>query len=209
MLSIFGWVALGHLALSLGLFYWGGLMAERSAGRSIWLFSNYSGWQRLSIAGYRIAFAIPFLLPLLELFLPTLVLLDPLTDFTGPKSGFAGQFLVTLGVAVAFASQMSMGASWRVGVSEGATGELVDGGLYSISRNPTSLGHLMLLVGMALAIPSIATLFAVLLYWLCVRFQVQQEEAVLKNSLGEPYKNYMSSTPRWLGFGVPKASKGA
>ena len=103
-------------------------------------------------------------------------------------------------MTIAFASQMTMGASWRVGVSEGETGELVVGGLYSISRNPTFVGHLILLTGVAMAAPSLATLAAVALYWMSVRFQITREEKILSKSLGAPYQKYLASTPRWFRF---------
>jgi len=200
MVSSYSWVALGHLSLYLALFYWGGMMAERAAGRSIWLSSQSSGPERIAILGFRIAFALPLAFPVAIYLVPPLANLDPLTDYTSPLFGFAGQFIAAVGMTIAFASQMAMGASWRVGVSEGATGELVVGGLYSISRNPTFVGHLILLTGVAIAVPSLATLAAVALYWMSVRFQITREEKILAKSLGEPYQKYLASTPRWFRF---------
>ena len=59
MVSSYSWVALGHMGLYLALFYWGGMMAERAAGRSIWLFSQSSGLGAVSNFGvpYRICSA--------------------------------------------------------------------------------------------------------------------------------------------------------
>ncbi len=200
MVSSYSWIALGHLCLYLALFYWGGMMAERSAGRSIWLFSQSSGTERLAILGFRIAFALPLVFLVVIHLVPPLANLDPLIGYAGPLLGFAGQFIAAIGMAIAFASQMTMGASWRVGVSEGETGELVVGGLYSISRNPTFVGHLILLTGVAIAAPSFATLVALALYWMSVRFQITREERVLSKSLGESYEKYLASTPRWFRF---------
>ena len=43
MISPFGWSAIAVLLLYLALFFWGGAMAARAAGRSIWLFDQATG----------------------------------------------------------------------------------------------------------------------------------------------------------------------
>jgi len=40
-------------------------------------------------------------------------------------ASFAGHLLAILGAMIAFAAQMAMGASWRVGVDPAAVGSLV------------------------------------------------------------------------------------
>ena len=109
-------------------------MAERAAGRSIWLLSKASGLEKLAVLGFRIAFVVPIIVPMIFYMAPTLATFDPLIGYATLMFGFIGQFIAAGGMAIAFASQMTMGASWRVGVTEGATGDLVAGGLYSISR---------------------------------------------------------------------------
>ncbi|MFT6775596.1 MAG: hypothetical protein ACJA1L_003318, partial [Paracoccaceae bacterium] len=56
MISPFGVGALAVLLLYLALFFWGGAMAARAAGRSIWLFGRASGRDRLAAIGFRAAF---------------------------------------------------------------------------------------------------------------------------------------------------------
>jgi protein-S-isoprenylcysteine O-methyltransferase Ste14 len=93
-----------------------------------------------------------------------------------------------------------MGASWRVGVQDGAAGALVTGGLFDLSRNPTFVGQGALLAGVALALPSVSTVFAVLLFGLAASLQVRSEERTLATALGEPYRVYLARVPRWLGL---------
>ena len=100
---------------------------------------------------------------------------------------------------LAFAAQASMGASWRVGVREDAVGALVTDGLHRLSRNPTFLGQALLLLGVALALPSIPTALAVLLFALAARAQAASEERALLAALGEPYRAYLARVARWLG----------
>jgi protein-S-isoprenylcysteine O-methyltransferase Ste14 len=200
MISPFGWSAIVVLLLYLALFFWGGAMAARAAGRSIWLFDQATGRDWLAAVGFRAAFALAALGPLVWLALPPLRSVDPL--WTGQGSifvSFAGHLLAILGAMIAFAAQMAMGASWRVGVDPAAVGSLVSGGLYEIGRNPTFVGQLMLLAGVALAIPSLPAVIAVFLFWLSANAQIRSEEHVLETALGAPYLTYRAQVPRWIG----------
>lgn len=202
MISNFGVAAIGHLCLFIALFFWGSAMAARAAGRSIWLFDKSKGHEKLAIIGFRLAFTLPILCLLLFQFAPEMAKYDPLMSYSSLFLGFTGQFIAATGVAISFAAQMAMGASWRVGVVEGETGPLVSEGLFAYSRNPTFLGHLILLIGVAIAVPSIVTLLAAILYGVLAKYQALQEEAVLLKTLGKEYSSYMRQTPRW--FGLPE-----
>ena len=101
---------------------------------------------------------------------------------------------------VAFAAQMSMGASWRVGVVPGATGALVTGGLYRYSRNPTFVGQFALLAGVALAVSSLPTVVAPLVFLWSAVTQVRTEETALRAALGADYDRYTAAVPRWIGL---------
>ena len=111
-----------------------------------------------------------------------------------------GVFIAGVGAMVAFAAQMSMRTSWRVGVVTGATGDLVSGGLYRFSRNPTFVGQAALLAGVALAIPAVPTILAPLLFLWSAATQVRSEEAALRQALGADYERYAASVPRWIGL---------
>lgn len=94
----------------------------------------------------------------------------------------------------------AMGASWRVGVVDGETGDLVTGGLYRFSRNPTFVGQFALLAGVALAVPAVPTTLAPILFLWSAATQVRSEEAALRQTLGSDYDRYATSVPRWIGF---------
>jgi protein-S-isoprenylcysteine O-methyltransferase Ste14 len=202
MISGFGWAALALLFGYLALFFWGGALAAQSAGRSVWLFSRAKGRDRLAALGFRAAFALAFFGPLLWLALGPLHKLDPFwTEGRAVILGLTGVFVAGPGAMVAFAAQMSMGSSWRVGVVAGETGDLVSGGLYRFSRNPTFVGQAALLSGVAMALPSLPTLIALILFLWSARTQVHSEEAALRTAIGPDYERYCKSVPRWIGFG--------
>jgi protein-S-isoprenylcysteine O-methyltransferase Ste14 len=85
-------------------------------------------------------------------------------------------------------------------------GDLVSGGLYRISRNPTFLGQGLLLGGIALAIPSVPTLLAVCLFFASASLQIQTEERLLVEAHGGRYRDYMARVPRWIGVDRPGCS---
>ncbi|KAF7781717.1 hypothetical protein PRUB_b1033 [Pseudoalteromonas rubra] len=76
---------------------------------------------------------------------------------------------------------------------------LVTSGIYRITRNPMYLGFLCLLlafnwylaapVGMLTALSFIAYL---------TRFQIKPEERFLLNSYGQAYRDFLTTTRRWL-----------
>ena len=201
MIAGFGWAALALLFGYLALFFWGSALAAQAAGRPVWLFARATGRDRLAAIGFRAAFAFAFFGPLLWLVWPVLQMADPFwTEGTAVVLGMIGVFIAGVGAMVAFAAQMSMRTSWRVGVVTGATGDLVSGGLYRFSRNPTFVGQAALLAGVALAIPAVPTILAPLLFLGSASLQIRSEEAVLRQSLGAEYERYAASVPRWIGL---------
>ncbi|MFN4202650.1 MAG: methyltransferase family protein [Tabrizicola sp.] len=200
-MSGFGWAALALLFGYLALFFWGSGVAAHAAGRPVWLFSRARGRDRLAAFWFRVAFALALFGPLLWLALPLLHKVDPFwTEGGAAALALIGSFIAGLGAMVAFAAQMSMGASWRVGVVDGETGDLVTGGLYRFSRNPTFVGQFALLTGVALAVPAIPTILAPLLFLWSAATQVASEEVALREALGHDYDRYAASVPRWIGI---------
>lgn len=201
MLAETGWIALGIVALYLTFFAWGTVEAARVVERKVWLFGRARGTERLAALGFRLAFALALLGPLLWLIFPALHKLDLFwTEGRHHPVGVAGVLLAVAGAMIAFAAQMSMGASWRVGVQEGESGALVTGGLFRFSRNPTFVGQALLLAGMALAIPSLPTFLAVVLFVLSASVQIRVEERVLLAAHGAAYRRWSAQAPRWIGL---------
>jgi protein-S-isoprenylcysteine O-methyltransferase Ste14 len=57
-----------------------------------------------------------------------------------------------------------------------------------------------LLLGTALAVPSIPAIFGVLLFAGSALVQVRSEERELRRTLGPAYDIYCQSVPRWIGI---------
>lgn len=196
-----GSAVLPLLGAYLFLLFWGSAVAARQARRPVWLFGQAKGGDRLAAFGFRAAFVLALLGPSIWLFMPAMGDLDPLWSSQKPVwIGVAGRFIASLGAMLAFAAQMSMAASWRIGVAKGANGVLVTAGLFGFSRNPTFVGQFFLLVGTALALPSIPTSLAALLFAGSAVMQVRSEERELQRTLGTAYDSYCRAVPRWIGI---------
>lgn len=176
----------------------GSRLASKAAGRSVWLFGAARGRDRIAALGFRASFALALLGPVIWALMPDLSALS-LSGWTGyPWLTFIGHMLGICGAGFAFAAQMAMGASWRVGVSNDAVGELVSAGLFTLSRNPTFVGQAALLVGVALAVPTLAGVFGVILFIASAQMQIRSEEAALLKAHGEAFTRYTANVPRWL-----------
>lgn len=100
---------------------------------------------------------------------------------------------------VAFAAQMSMGSSWRVGVVGGETGDLVSGGLYRFSRNPTFVGQAALLAVLPWRFrqsPYGHGLASVPL--VCQHAGPVRRGRPARVIIGPDYDRYTASVPRWI-----------
>lgn len=176
-------------------------MAAREAGRSVWLFSKGKEPQTLPAWLFRIAFAGAAILPLVRALAGGPPLRYPVfSALDGVAGDIIGHVLVAVGALIAAASQMHMGASWRIGAAEGETGAIVETGPFALSRNPVFVGQIILFVGLLLVFPDLFQAVLTLALIIAIRLQIKIEERVLAATLGEPYLTYSSRVGRWFGL---------
>lgn len=116
----------------------------------------------------------------------------------GRLLNWLGVALLGGGTALMAAAQLDLGASWRIGIEEGARPGLVIGGLYRFVRNPIFLAMLIALLGFALLLPTWISLAALLLGFAGVQRQVRQEEDYLLRTYGSAYAAYAAAVGRFL-----------
>ncbi len=127
--------------------------------------------------------------------LPGLV---PLAPATAAVLRATGIVMVLGATALMLAAQLDLGASWRVGIDEGARPGLVTGGLYRYSRNPIYVAMLAALLGFALLLPSWISLGLLIGAGLGIRRHVRDEEAYLARTYGEEYRRYAARVGRFV-----------
>ena len=76
---------------------------------------------------------------------------------------------------------------------------LVDTGVYKLSRNPMYLGLLFILIGWTIWLGSVFNIAILLLFiWYITVFQIVPEEKVLEVLFAEEFESYRSRVRRWI-----------
>lgn len=149
------------------------------------------------------AFRVNFVLNLVAIisfaFLPQtykyLAPFDWLDNFYLKVFGLVLQFVAFIWLVIA---QGQMGKSWRVGIDKKHETELVQQGLFTVSRNPIFLGMRIALLGFFLTIPNAITLLSLGLGNSLMQIQIRLEEEHLTNLHGERYLEYKQKVRRWI-----------
>jgi len=95
-------------------------------------------------------------------------------------------------------AQAQMGKSWRIGIDKENKTDLVETGIFSLSRNPIFLGMRAMLFGLFLMIPNALTLLTWILGDVLMQIQVRLEEEFLRSVHGDGYQDYRSRVRRWI-----------
>jgi protein-S-isoprenylcysteine O-methyltransferase Ste14 len=105
-----------------------------------------------------------------------------------------------VGLSFCLYAQIKMGSSWRVGIDERVTSELIMTGLYRLIRNPTYLGLFLLNVGVWFIWPTWTVFILNLLFIIFLEIQVRCEEDYLNSIHGDIYDSYKKKTKRYFPF---------
>lgn len=126
----------------------------------------------------------------------------PLGRWMPPPWHRLGLLPATVGIAISMTAFMGFRQA-RTTVNplepDKAT-HLVTEGIFSITRNPMYLGLLLVLVGWAVWLGSLSTLFVLPLFWVIITYaQIIPEEQALVRLFGEKYATYYRDVNRWVG----------
>lgn len=114
-------------------------------------------------------------------------------------SRVVGLLLCVSSVVAVYRSQGAMGASWRIGVSDGERTALVTSGPFALVRNPVFSGMVAFSAGLALAVPNWVAVAGLALLLAGVELQVRRvEEPHLVEVHGEEYLAYAARTGRFV-----------
>ena len=109
-----------------------------------------------------------------------------------------GAALLFGGIGLLIAATLDLGASWRIGIEEGAAPGLITDGLYRFSRNPIFLALLVIVAGYTMLLPRRLSVILLIGTYLGIRQQVAAEEAYLRRAYGERYLAYARRVGRFL-----------
>jgi protein-S-isoprenylcysteine O-methyltransferase Ste14 len=95
-------------------------------------------------------------------------------------------------------AQRHMQESWRIGIDEDVKTELVQRGLFKLSRNLIFLGMRLMLIGLFLILASVMMLVILVSGEILLQIQVRLEEEYLMQVHGSVYMAYQKQVRRWI-----------
>ncbi len=108
-----------------------------------------------------------------------------------------GSLLAALGVIFRVWGSAYLGYS-TVNHAEMQAGRVMADGPYRFVRNPLYLGDWFMMLAIALLMPPTGALFSMILITLFLLRLILGEEAFLSSQLGQPYREYLRTTPRLI-----------
>ena len=116
-----------------------------------------------------------------------------------PALTVIGAVIAFIGDIVFLISVITMKDNWRVGIPEDKDTNIVDTGIYSISRNPAFLGFDLMYIGIACMYFNPLTLVFSAFAIYMLHKQIVQEESYLEKTFGKEYISYKNKVNRYLG----------
>ncbi len=127
---------------------------------------------------------------------PQWTLLSWLSDC--PALQWAGLIIAALGVAFFITAILTMADSWRAGIPEKDKTQLVQTGIYRISRNPAFVGFDLVYIGLLIAFPNLLHAIFALFPMIMLHLQILQEEPYCRAIFGAEYEAYCKNVRRYL-----------
>ena len=115
-----------------------------------------------------------------------------------PALQWAGLLLAASGLVFFIIAVLTMADSWRAGIPEKDRTQLVQSGIYRISRNPAFVGFDLMYIGLLLAFPNLLHLVFALFPVVMLHLQILQEEAYCRATFGAPYEAYCKKVRRYI-----------
>lgn len=146
-----------------------------------------------------VLFAVALVLGALAPVLALAGLVGPIGALDTELAHAAGGGLFFGGLVTTVLAQAAMGDSWRIGVDRDERTELVTDGPFAYVRNPIFAGMIPAALGIALLVPSVVAILAVILLVAALQIQTRLvEEPYLLDAHGDAYAGYARRVGRFL-----------
>ncbi|MDP3684763.1 MAG: isoprenylcysteine carboxylmethyltransferase family protein [Ignavibacteria bacterium] len=109
-----------------------------------------------------------------------------------------GMILLFLNLIISFYALIQMRDSWRVGIKENDKTELVNSGIFRITRNPYFLSYIVLFLAYILLAANILLIISSSFAIISIHKMILKEEKYLETIHGEKYLDYKNTVPRYL-----------
>lgn len=109
-----------------------------------------------------------------------------------------GIIFIIFGFLIFILALISFGSSWRVGIDNQRSGQLVTNGIFAVTRNPIFIFLDLYFLGTWLIYSNLFFLISSVLVVFGLHYQILQEEKFLITQYGEEYKDYMKEVRRYF-----------
>lgn len=110
----------------------------------------------------------------------------------------AGAVLVFIGFSGVILATIFMKDSWRLGVDNAKSGNLITTGLLKFSRNPIYVSLEIYFLGTWMIYSNLLFLFFLIFAIVVIHYQILQEEKFLLNQYGSEYNDYIHKVRRYF-----------
>lgn len=198
--NILRWLLLVYLVLYIGLaFVWRSLLVWKRTGINPYTLGGSDSPHDFVGRLFRLTLAADALVIVLyAMWQDGYAYLTPIAWLQAPLLVTVGLVLLVVSLLWILVAQAQMGSAWRIGIDATNRTELVQDGVFRISRNPIFLGMRVTSLGLFLVLPNALTLAALILGDALVQIQVRLEEEHLSQLHGDAYRRYCQETRRWL-----------
>lgn len=187
------------LAYFIAAFFWRSYRVWRATGFNPVVFKGSDNAHDFIGRLFKLLFAVIVAVVILYAFLPsTYHYVMPLPWLEHPIVSLIGVILLLVSLLWTVVAQAQMGESWRIGIDTEHKTNLVQRGVFRISRNPIFVGMMVTLLGLFLVIPNVATLIVLLVGLILIGIQVRLEEEYLLTTHGDAYVQYRRNVRRWI-----------
>ena len=191
-LALAGWIAFAVIALGGRILLQ--LLRTGSTGVS-GISGAFGSLEWVGGALFALALVAGGLAPLLQLE----DVVSPLGALDAGAVQVAGIVLYGFGLVVCVGAQIAMGASWRIGVDESESTDLVTDGPFAYVRNPIYSGVIPLVAGLTLLAPNPVAIaaFAALIAALEIQVRLVEEPYLLREH-DPAYRQYAGRVGRFV-----------
>lgn len=124
--------------------------------------------------------------------------LEPIEGLSHAWLAVVGVILLVISWLWIVVAQAQMGNAWRIGIDQERATELIEHGVFGLSRNPIFVGMRLSLLGFFLSMPDSVSLVVLVLGEVLIQVQVRLEEEHLEQLHGEAYAAYRHRVRRWM-----------
>ena len=129
----------------------------------------------------------------------TIAFLAPIEPLLAPIWQYIGIGLMLLAFATILYLARGFSKNETTILPDGAPSQLMEGGLFALSRNPIYVAMALLLTGSGLAFGHLLCLLVVPVFIVLVQqIWIVKEEENLEAAFGQHYRNYKMRVRRWL-----------